>query len=236
MPVKVKLRNVSKSFGALKVFEDLNLDIYEGEFLCLLGPSGCGKTTLLRIIAGLEQAEGTILVDIRPVREPGPDRFVVFQEFDQLLPWKTVEGNICFQSNVDPENLISLVGLQRFEKSYPHELSGGMKQRVAIARALAMNPSVLLMDEPFGSLDAEMRRRLQRELERIWMQVRKTIIFVTHNIRESIILGNRVVVFSKNRPTRIKTIHEVGFSRPRDPSVWGFGKLWKKMLDEIEEG
>lgn len=231
---KIQIRNLKKSFGKLKVFEDLNLDIFDGEILCLLGPSGCGKTTLIRIIAGLESAEGDILIDSKKVNRPGPDRFVVFQDFDQLLPWKTVEKNISFMSKVDPANLISLVGLNGFEKSYPCELSGGMKQRVAIARALAMNPSVLLMDEPFGSLDAEMRRKLQVELEKIWCLVKKTIIFVTHNIRESIILGDRVVIFSKGYPSKIKFIHNIGLSRPRDPSVSVFGELWKTMLEEVE--
>ena len=229
---KVELKNVSKNFGALKVLNRLNLDVYDGEFLCLLGTSGCGKTTLLRIIAGFEPAEGTLLIENREVREPSPDRFMVFQEFDQLLPWKTVEDNISFMCKTDPHMLISLVGLNGFEKSYPHELSGGMKQRVAIARALAVNPSVLLMDEPFGSLDAQMRRKLQSELIEIWQRIKMTVIFVTHNIRESIILGSRVAVM---RHGKVKDIIDIPLPYPRDPSCSKFSEIWKKLLKAIEK-
>jgi NitT/TauT family transport system ATP-binding protein len=240
---KIKIRNLSKTYNTsppVKALENIKLDVYENEFLCILGPSGCGKTTLLRVIAGFEPYEGEVLVNGKPVETPGPDRFVVFQEFDQLLPWKTVYRNIEFGlylKGVEERKeaviaMISLVGLKGFEKSYPHQLSGGMKQRVAIARALAMSPSVLLMDEPFGSLDAQMRRKLQDEVIQIWRKIAMTVIFVTHNIRESVVLGSRVVVLS--RGGRVKRIAEVDLPYPRDPSCSKFGELWKKLMEDIE--
>ena len=232
--VKIKIRGLYKKFKDHIVFDNFNLDIFEGELLCVLGPSGCGKTTLLRIIAGLEPAEGKILVDGKQTDDPSPNRFVVFQDFEQLLPWKTVEDNISFMSDADIEPLISLVGLKGFEKKYPHELSGGMKQRVAIARALAMHPSILLMDEPFGSLDAQMRRKLQGDLIQIWQKTGLTILFITHNIRESILLGTRVVVLS--RKGKVKRIVDVNTPYPRDPSTPSFGELWKKTLEMIDSG
>lgn len=232
--VKIELENISKRFGSLKVFEHLNLTVYDREFVCFLGPSGCGKTTLLRIIGGFETAEGQVLIDGKKFAKPSPDRFMVFQEFDQLLPWKTVEQNISFQSKVNPQKLLRLVGLEGFEKHYPHQLSGGMKQRVAIARALAMNPSVLLMDEPFGSLDAQMRRELQSEFIRLWRKIGVTVVFVTHNIRESIILGSRIVVFKKIGG--IKRIVPVKLGYPRDPSHSDFGQIWKKLMEEMRSG
>lgn len=242
--IKIKIRNLSKTFYSsqpVKALENINLDVHENEFLCIIGPSGCGKTTLLRIIAGFESYEGEVLVDGNPVTSPGPDRFVVFQEFDQLLPWKTVFKNIEFGLRLkgvkDRENrvmeMISMVGLKGFENSYPHQLSGGMKQRVAIARALVMDPSVLLMDEPFGSLDAQMRRRLQGELVQIWQEIRKTIIFVTHNVRESIILADRVAVLTAS-PGRNKAVVDIDLPRPRDPASSQFGNLWSKVIGLIE--
>ena len=242
--IKIKIRNFSKTFYSsepVKALENINLDVYENEFLCIVGPSGCGKTTLLRIIAGFESYEGEVLVDGNPVTSPGPTRFVVFQEFDQLLPWKTVFKNIEFGLRLkgvkDREKrvkeMISLVGLKGFENSYPHQLSGGMKQRVAIARALVMDPSVLLMDEPFGSLDAQIRRRLQRELVQIWQEIRETIIFVTHNVRESVILADRVAVLTAN-PGRNKGVVDIDLPRPRDPASSQFGNLWSKVIGLIE--
>jgi len=244
--IKIRIRNLSKTFYTsppVKALENINLDVCENEFLSIVGPSGCGKTTLLRIIAGLESYDGEILIDGKPVKNPSPDRFLVFQEFDQLFPWKTVEDNIEFGLKLKKEEnlksktrlLIDLVGLKGFEKSYPHQLSGGMKQRVAIARAISMSPTVLLMDEPFGSLDAQMRRHLQIELERVWQKIRKTIIFVTHNIRESIILGDRVVVLT-TRPSKIKHIQNIDLNRPRDPSSSEFGMIWKELVNQLENG
>ena len=232
--MKIKIRGLYKKFKDHHVFDNFTLDVFEGELLCILGPSGCGKTTLLRIIAGLEPAEGEILVDGKQIDGPSPNRFVVFQDFEQLLPWKTVEDNVSFMSDADVEPLISLVGLEGFEKNYPHELSGGMKQRVAIARALAMHPSILLMDEPFGSLDAQMRRNLQGELVQIWQELGLTIIFVTHNIREAILLGTRIVVLT--RKGKLKRIVKVTMPYPRDPSTSSFGELWKKTLEMIDSG
>lgn len=230
MPLKVK--RLSKSFGSHKVLDDLNFEVKDGEFLCIIGPSGCGKSTLLRIIAGLESYHGEVFDNDVKVEEPDPRRFVVFQEFDQLLPWKTVEGNISFMSKGNPRKLISLVGLEGFEHHYPHKLSGGMKQRVAIARALAMNPSILLMDEPFGSLDAQMRRKLQGEIVALWRKINMTVIFVTHNIRESIVLGDRIVVLGQNG--KIKRIVEVEIPRPRQPSNSKFSQLWRLLLSDLE--
>ena len=241
---KIKIRSLSKTFysgQSVKALENIDLDVYENEFLCIIGPSGCGKTTLLRIIAGFESYEGEVLVNGNPVTSPSPDRFVVFQEYDQLFPWKTVFKNIEFGLRTkgvkDREKrameMISMVGLKGFENSYPHQLSGGMKQRVAIARALVMDPSVLLMDEPFGSLDAHIRRRLQRELVQIWREICKTIIFVTHNLRESIILADRVAVLTTN-PGRNKAVINIDLPRPRDPTSSQFGSLWNKTIGLIE--
>lgn len=242
--IKIKIRNLSKTFyisKPIKALENINLDVYENEFLCIAGPSGCGKTTLLRIIAGFESYEGEVLVDGNPVTSPCPDRFVVFQEFDQLFPWKTVFKNIEFGLRIKGVKdrkkkvmeMISMVGLKGFENSYPHQLSGGMKQRVAIARALIINPSVLLMDEPFGSLDAQIRRRLQGELVQIWQEIHKTIIFVTHNVRESIKLADRVAVLTTN-PGRNKAVVNIDLPRPRDPTSSHFGSLWNKTIGLIE--
>jgi len=242
--VKIRIRNLSKTFYSskpVKALENINLDVYENEFLCIIGPSGCGKTTLLRIIAGLESYEGEILIDGNPVTSPDPDRFLVFQEFDQLFPWKTVFKNIEFGLHLkgakDREktvmHMISLVGLDGFEDAYPHQLSGGMKQRVAIARALAMDPSVLLMDEPFGSLDAQIRRRLQRELVQIWQEIHKTILFVTHNVRESVILADRVAVLTSSPATNKATVN-IDLPRHRDPASSKFGTVWSGLIGLIE--
>ncbi len=227
------IKNLSKSFDTLKVLNNLNFDVEDGEILCIIGSSGCGKSTLLRILAGLEPYEGEICnAEGQPL--------LIFQEFDQLLPWKTVYGNIEFGLKLRNEedyaekinDMVKLVGLKGFEEYYPHHLSGGMKQRVAIARALVLSPSMLLMDEPFGSLDAQMRRRLQHELVQLWQKIAMTIVFVTHNIRESIILGSRIMVLS--RKGEIKEVVKVNLSRPRDPSTHNFGNLWLKMLSFME--
>ena len=230
----LKVRKLTKSFSSLKVLSNLNFDVKDGELLCIIGSSGCGKSTLLRILAGLESYEGEIS------GEDEGQRFLIFQEFDQLLPWKTVTGNIEFGLKLRNERdcdekvngVVQLVGLTGFEEYYPHQLSGGMKQRVAIARALVLNPAVLLMDEPFGSLDAQMRRRLQNELVQLWQKIGMTIVFVTHNIRESIILGSRIMVLSHKG--EIKDLVEVKIPRPRDPSTSKFGTLWLKLLSHLE--
>jgi NitT/TauT family transport system ATP-binding protein len=227
---KLVLEHVSKWFqtSSLKVhaLDDVSLRINEGEFVCLVGPSGCGKSTLLNIIAGLDQADdGQVQADGEPIVGPGPHRLVMFQEA-ALFPWLTVLGNVLFglklthgltaaERREKAEYYLELVGLKRFMHSNVHELSGGMKQRVALARALAPNPSVLLMDEPFGALDALTREQLYGDIQRIWSQHRKTIVFVTHNVREAVCLGDRVILFSPH-PGRIREEFAIPLPRPRD--------------------
>jgi NitT/TauT family transport system ATP-binding protein len=204
---------------------DINLQIEEGEFICLLGPSGCGKSTLLKIIAGLIPAtSGRIAINGKAVSGPGPERAVVFQDY-ALFPWMTVRDNIEFglEARKLPvgdrreisSRLLKVVGLSDFAERFPHQLSGGMKQRVSLARALAVDPSLLLMDEPFGALDAQTRQLLQDELLRIWREYRKTVVFVTHSIEEAIYLSDRIAVMTA-RPGRIKQIVMVPELRPRD--------------------
>ena len=204
---------------------DINLQIEEGEFVCLLGPSGCGKSTLLKIIAGLIPAtSGRITINGKPVNGPGPERAVVFQDY-ALFPWMTVRDNVEFglearklpvaERREVSKRLLKVVGLSDFAERFPHQLSGGMKQRVSIARALAVDPSLLLMDEPFGALDAQTRQLLQDELLRIWREYRKTVVFVTHSIEEAIYLSDRIVVMTA-RPGRVKQIVMVSEARPRD--------------------
>jgi NitT/TauT family transport system ATP-binding protein len=197
--------------------EDVSFDVATGEKFVLLGPSGCGKSTLLKAIAGfIPPVAGSIALHGRPVDRPGPDRVVVFQEFDQLLPWKTVLGNVVYPLKVTRRvaahqlrahalGFVEMVGLERFKDAFPHTLSGGMKQRVAIARSLALGPEMLLMDEPFASLDALTRTRMQDELNGIWRETRKTILFVTHSIQEAVILGSRILVMTPG-PGRVRTI------------------------------
>lgn len=203
--------------------QGLNLEVRDGEFLCVLGPSGCGKSTLLYIVAGLiKPTAGRILVDGTEVTRPWPDRGMVFQEY-ALLPWKNVRDNVGLGLKIRGvkaaererivDRFIELVGLRDFEEKFPHELSGGMKQRVAVARTLASDPKVMLMDEPFASVDAQTRITLQEELVRIWRQTRKTIIFVTHSVEEAAFLADRVAVL-KARPSQVKEIVEIG--TPRD--------------------
>ncbi len=229
-PAKLVVKNVSKSFttrrGSLQVLEDVNLTVNEGEFVCLVGPSGCGKSTLLNLIAGLDTADsGELASDGQPITGTGRERMVMFQEH-ALFPWLDALGNVLFGlklksnlSNADRLEVaryyLHLVGLDRFAHANIHELSGGMKQRVALARALAPNPRVLLMDEPFAALDAMTREQLYEDLQFIWQQRRKTIIFVTHNVREAVCLGDRVILFSPN-PGRIREEFTIDLPRPRD--------------------
>ena len=223
--MKVSFRNINMNFGNVKVLDDINLDVAEGEFLCLLGPSGCGKSTLLNIAGGfLAPATGEVTIDGERVTGPDPRRIFVFQERG-VFPWLTVEENIAFglfklsdkEKRERVAHYVAMVGLRGFEKSYPRELSGGMKQRLEVARALAVNPDVLYLDEPFGALDSITRLQMRRELLRIWHAERKTILFVTHDIEESVQLADRVVVLSA-RPGRVQRIVEVGIDHPRDLS------------------
>jgi NitT/TauT family transport system ATP-binding protein len=226
----IEIKGVSKTFvqrigGSYKALDDITLTINKGEFVSLLGPSGCGKSTVLNLVAGFDtQSEGIIQVNGKKVTGAGADRVVVFQEHG-LFPWLTVLDNVAFglkQKGIAKKERqemameqIKSVHLSRFADRYPHELSGGMKQRAAIARALAMDPEILLMDEPFAALDEQTRLILHKELEEIWMRTRKTILFITHNIREAVILSDRVLVMS-TRPGTIKKEFSVKAARPRD--------------------
>ncbi len=218
--------------------DGVDLEIGDDEFLTILGPSGCGKTTLLNIIAGFDQATGgDVHLDGEAILKPGPDRGVVFQEY-ALFPWLTVEQNIEFglrerrvakaQRRARVRDQIASVGLSGFERRYPQELSGGMRQRVAIARALVNDPKILLLDEPFAALDAQTRTMMQQELLRVWSAARRTAIFITHNIEEAILLGDRVVVMTA-RPGRIKEIVSVNLPRPRDVTSANFNDTRRRI-------
>lgn len=230
--VKVHIDHVVKKFqgrnGEIIALNGVDLDIHENEFITVVGPSGCGKSTLLNIIGGLETpTEGSVTVDGKPVDGPSPERGVVFQQY-ALFPWLTVEKNVMFglklqgKSNDEAREIahkyLKMVELEDFAKHYPKELSGGMKQRVAIARAYATSPQVLLMDEPFGALDAQTRTQLQQELIETWEKERKTCFFITHDVEEAIILGQRCVIMSA-RPGRVKDIIDIDIPYPRDQST-----------------
>jgi NitT/TauT family transport system ATP-binding protein len=227
-PQGLKVIQVEKVYparsGNLQALAGVNLNVSPGEFICLIGPSGCGKTTLLHMLAGLEApTNGQVLADDKPIVGPDPSRVLLFQEA-ALFPWLTVEDNVEFglRMNSVPRSareattrrLLQLVNLTPFAQAWVHELSGGMKQRVALARALAVDPAVLLLDEPFGALDAITRELLHDELQELWMRMGKTIVFVTHNVREAVVLGDRVLVFTP-RPGRITADHRVDLPRPR---------------------
>ncbi|MEI7444064.1 MAG: ABC transporter ATP-binding protein [Burkholderiales bacterium] len=228
----------------LEVLRDLTLDIASGEFVVVVGASGCGKSTLLRLIAGLEREhDGTLAQDGAPITGPGLDRGLVFQEH-RLFPWLSVEGNVrAALLNADVPRAeqaervrrhIELVGLAGFERAWPHQLSGGMAQRVAIARALVNRPRVLLLDEPFGALDALTRARLQRELLDIWRTQRITAVLVTHDVDEAVFLADRIVVL-ESRPGRIRRILPVNLAHPRDRTAAEFGALKRAVLAELGE-
>jgi ABC-type nitrate/sulfonate/bicarbonate transport system ATPase subunit len=249
MTVKIAARSVSKSFidqnGArVDAIANVDLTIEEREFAALIGPSGCGKSTFLYMLAGFEKAStGEIVLNGRRIDGPGSDRGIVFQEY-VLFPWLTVEGNIRFgplmqkmpaeRIDAGVKSLVSLVGLKGFERAYPHTLSGGMQQRVAIARALAYDPDVLLMDEPFGSLDAQTKRRMIRDFIAIWESTHKTVVFVTHSVEEALLLADKIYLFSA-RPSRIKQVFQVSLPRPRDIASPEFIELEKTLLSSLDE-
>ena len=224
--------------------DGIDLEIGDDEFLTVLGPSGCGKTTLLNIVASFETATGgEVRVDGEPVRKPGPDRGVVFQEY-ALFPWLTVQQNVDFglRERGTPRSerkdrvrrQIASVGLSGFERRYPHELSGGMRQRVALARVLVNDPKILLMDEPFAALDAQTRSMMQQELLGVWSAERRTAIFITHNIEEAVLLGDRVVVMTA-RPGRIKEIVAIELPRPRDVTSREFHDILRRIGALLED-
>lgn len=248
---KLELKNITKSFSVnssegqkrkVLAVDNVNLSIEEGQFVCFVGPSGCGKSTLLNIIAGLERpSEGEMILNGRSIFTTGPDRIMVFQE-NALFPWLSVIDNVEFglkmvgvekeKRNKIAMHYLEMMDLSKFSKSYTYQLSGGMKQRVAIARALVMDPDILLMDEPFAALDSQTRDLLLVELQLIWAKTRKTIIFVTHNISESICLGDKVIVFTK-RPAKVKKEIQIDYRRPRlteDSNLFEYNRL---VLDEL---
>ena len=240
---QLSLQNVSKVFpgkrGLLKMLrgksspdfvaiEEISLDIEHNTFVTIIGPSGCGKSTLLNIVSGLSEAtSGSVMLDNQPISGPGPDRGMVFQNY-ALMPWMTVQENIHFAVETVFPNMpavrrkglvaenIQLVGLEGAERKHPHELSGGMRQRVGIARALAIGPKILLMDEPFGALDALTRGYLQEEIERIWEQKRQTVVMITHSIDEALLLSDRIVMMTRGPKAKIAQVLDIPFPRPRD--------------------
>jgi NitT/TauT family transport system ATP-binding protein len=246
---KLSIKALSKRFGDLEVLRDINAEIAHGEFISLVGPSGCGKTTLLRIVAGLEAVSaGEVLLDGRTVRGPGGDRGFVFQS-DNLLPWRSVFDNAMIgpevAGRVGPaeksrtRDLLQLVGLDGFEDYFPRQLSGGMRQRVNLARALAIDPQILLMDEPFSALDAQTREIMQTELLRIWEKGRKTVLFVTHQIDEAVFLSDRVLVLAR-RPGRIQETVSIALPRPRTLAVKRtpefvayVDRIWRLIEDDV---
>jgi NitT/TauT family transport system ATP-binding protein len=249
MAPKLAVLKLDKLFGDLEVLRDIQLDVARGEFISVVGPSGCGKTTFLRIVAGLEPASaGQVLLDGRALHGPGGDRGFVFQS-DSLLPWRTVFGNAVIGHEVAGRvgsaeqrrtmELLKLVGLEGFENYHPRQLSGGMRQRVNLARALAIDPEILLMDEPFSSLDAQTREIMQTELMRIWEEGRKTVLFVTHQIDEAVFLSDRVLVFAR-RPGRLRESVAIELPRPRALAVKRTAEfvryvdhIWRLIEDDV---
>ena len=255
--VKLEARGIcleyyqARTESGLLALDDVTLEVRSGEFVSIVGPSGCGKTTFLTVVDGLlPPTAGRIFLDGREVRDPGPDRAMVFQDAS-LLPWRTVLGNVLYglecqkvdrRSALDrARTFIDMVGLSGFEHHYPHELSGGMQQRVNLARALALDPQILLMDEPFASLDAQTRDVMQAELLAIWQRAGKTVLFVTHQINEAVYLSDRVIVFSA-RPGRVKRVIPIEIERPRklrvkrDPRFLRYeDEIWTQIEDEVKK-
>jgi len=242
----LQVRNLSKSFstpqGDIEALRDVSFDVHRREFVCIVGASGCGKSTLARILAGLDsQTRGEVLLDGKPVTGPGHDRGMVFQGYS-LFPWLTVKRNVMFglrmsgKGSVEAESRarewLALVGLEKFADAYPHQLSGGMRQRVAIARALANQPRILLMDEPFGALDAQTRARMQTHLLDIWRNVDITVVFITHDLDEAIYLADRILVL-KPHPGRVQEFIEVPVPRPRSLAQWS-GEEFRATRQRLE--
>lgn len=245
---QIHIRNLSKTYvtedSETVVLEDFSLDIRKGELISIVGPSGCGKTTILRMLAGLVQpTSGKILIGDRECTTPGSDRGMVFQDF-ALFPWRSVRKNVEFgleiagmpkeQRRERADKYLKIVGLEKFADHRVHELSGGMKQRVALARALVTNPDVILMDEPFGALDAQTRNLMQAGLLKILDKTDQTIIFITHSVDEAVFLSDRIVILTK-RPAKIKEVVEIDWPRPRDRASPEFTALRKRILEELEK-
>jgi NitT/TauT family transport system ATP-binding protein len=250
MHQKLSIQNLSRRFVDLLALDRINLEIPSGCFVSIVGPSGCGKTTLLRIVGGLDaQSDGKILLDGQVINGPGTDRGFVFQSANLLL-WRNVYDNVCLgleiakserKSHATIASLLKMVGLEGFEKYYPRQLSGGMQQRANLARALAVNPQLLLMDEPFSALDAQTREIMQTELMRIWEEGRKTVLFVTHQIDEAVFLSDQVVVLAR-RPGRIQEIVQIDLPRPRSLSIKRspifvdyVDRIWKLIEHDVRE-
>jgi NitT/TauT family transport system ATP-binding protein len=247
-PVVLEVKGLTKQFdsrqGRVTALQDVSFKTHKREFVCVIGPSGCGKSTLIRILAGLEAAsDGEVLLDGKAVHGPGPDRGMVFQGYT-LFPWRTVKQNVMFglqmaghgrtAADEQARQWIDLVGLEKFANNYPHQLSGGMKQRVAIARALANQPRILLMDEPFGALDAQTRARMQGYLMEIWKNIDVTILFITHDLDEAIYLADRILVL-KAHPGEVQEIIEVPVPQPRSPEQFLSPEFLatKKRLEDL---
>ena len=246
---QIELRNISLQYESAEnpvtALQDVSFGVEPAEFLCVVGQSGCGKTTMLNIVAGfLKPTQGEILISGKTVTGKGLDRGIVFQDFAQLFPWRTAQRNIEFgleMKGIGKEEraeialrFLRLVNLEKFARSYPHELSGGMQQRVAIARALAYNPAVLLMDEPFAALDALTREEMQRFLVDVWRETKKTVVYVTHNVAEAVYLADRVIVFSPH-PGTVKAQVKITLPRPRDTLSVEFLEYQKEIVGHIVE-
>ncbi|KUO76989.1 MAG: nitrate ABC transporter substrate-binding protein [Clostridia bacterium BRH_c25] len=241
-------RSAKKEGQSFQILEDISFSAQQGEIVCILGPSGCGKSTLLRIMGGFDLPDrGSVLRDGTEVTKPSSDAILIFQDFNQLLPWKTVIENVIYPLSINrigntkkereaaAVRYLNMAGLNDSFHSYPHQLSGGMKQKAALARALVLTPSILLMDEPFGSLDALTRKNLQVLLEDIWRETGVTIVFVTHDVQEAIILGDKIIIMDKN-PGRILNEVPNNLERPRDIGSPGFIELYDRIYSMLQRG
>lgn len=242
----LKIENLIKQYDNSDrvILKGINLDVHEEDFLCVLGPSGCGKSTMIRCIAGFEPYEGSIMMQGKRVTKPDADRIMVFQDFNQLFPWKTVLKNITYPLKVGgmknkkervlkAEEYLEKVNLLPYKDYYPHQLSGGMKQRVAIARGMALGSKLILMDEPFAALDAMTRNQMQTELTNIKEKEKMTVIFITHNIQEAMALGNRIMVMSKDGEIKEHLYNTI--EKPVTPASEGYGEMWEHLNNMLTE-